>query len=69
MGKKSKSTYFNFPIGQTDQLFQAKLFEENKMEHAAISGKIALESQINDVAPSVFTNHPSSEVTEKYTFI
>ncbi len=50
LGKKNKSTYFNFPIGQTDQLFQAKLFEENKMEHAAISGKIALESQINDVA-------------------
>jgi len=31
--------------------------------------KFLSKKQINDVAPSVFTNHPSSEVTEKYTFI
>lgn len=51
LGKKSKALYFNFPVGQTDQLFQAKLFKENKMENAAISGKIELESQIKDVSP------------------
>ena len=31
--------------------------------------KFLSKKQINDIAPSVFTNHPSSEVTEKYTFI
>ena len=31
--------------------------------------KFLSKKQINNVAPSVFTNHPSSEVTEKYTFI
>ena len=33
------------------------------------SNQILSKKQINDVAPSVFTNHPSSDVTEKYTFI
>ena len=33
------------------------------------SNKFLSKKQINDVAPSVFTNHPSSDVTEKYTFI
>ena len=33
------------------------------------SNQILSKKQILDVAPSVFTNHPSSDVTEKYTFI
>ena len=33
------------------------------------SNKFLSKKQINDVAPSVFTNRPSSEVTDKYTFI
>ena len=33
------------------------------------SEKFLSKKQINDVAPSVFTNRPSSEVTDKYTFI
>ena len=33
------------------------------------SEKFLSKKQINDVASSVFTNRPSSEVTEKYTFI
>ena len=33
------------------------------------SNKILSKKQINDVAPSVFTQSPSSDVTEKYTFI
>jgi hypothetical protein len=33
------------------------------------SNQILSKKQINDVAPSVFTQSPSSDVTEKYTFI
>ena len=33
------------------------------------SEKFLSKKQINDVAPSVFTNRPSNEVTDKYTFI
>jgi hypothetical protein len=33
------------------------------------SNQILSKKQILDLAPSVFTNHPSSDVTEKYTFI
>ena len=49
LGKRNKVMYFNYPIGNTDQLFQAKLFEENKNKNAAEIGKLKLESQIKDV--------------------
>jgi len=49
LGKKNKDMWFNYPIGKTDQLFQAKLFSKEEKENAAIAGKIELESQIKDV--------------------
>ena len=33
------------------------------------SEKFLSKKQISEIAPSVFTNRPSSEVTDKYTFI
>lgn len=50
--KKSKDMWFNYPQGETDQLFQSKLFRASDQENAAISGKINLESQIKDVEKS-----------------
>lgn len=49
LGKREKSMWFNFPAGNTDKVFNAKLFREGKRENAAEVGKIELESQIRDI--------------------
>ncbi|MDA3905712.1 MAG: hypothetical protein PF484_06520 [Bacteroidales bacterium] len=49
LGKKNRDMWFNYPIGKTDQLFQAKLFSKEEKENDAVAGKLELESQIKDV--------------------
>ncbi len=50
--KKNKEMWFNFPIGKTDQVFQAKLMREGDEENAAMARKLELESQIKDISKS-----------------
>lgn len=63
LGKRSKEIGFNFPIGETDQLFQAKLFSKGDKENAAEVGKIELESQIRDVGKSATFTSNGNEVS------
>ena len=60
--KKNKDMWFNYPIGETDQVFQAKLFQEGNKENAAVAGKVELESQIKDVGR--FAVYVANEVEE-----
>jgi len=65
LGKKNKDMWFNYPIGETDQLFQAKLFSKGEKENAAVAGKIELESQIKDVSKfALFVANNNEESAE-----
>lgn len=65
IAKKEKNLWFNYPMGQTDQLFQAKLFPKESKENAAVVGKIELESQIKDVGKiAQFSSNGSEEMVE-----
>ena len=54
LGKREKTMWFNFPSGNTKEVFNAKLFREGVKENAAEAGKIELESQIKDIDKSAF---------------
>lgn len=62
LGKKDKTMWLNFPTGNTDNVFDAKLFREGAKENAAEVGKIKLESQIQDVGKSAL--FVANEVSE-----
>lgn len=62
LSKRSKDMCFNYPIGETDQLFNAKLFRDGKEENAAEIGKLELESQIKDVGK--IATYVANEVEE-----
>jgi hypothetical protein len=65
LGKRDKTIWFNYPIGHTDQVFNAKLFREGAKENAAEVGKIELESQIQDVGKSaLFVTNEIEEVVD-----
>lgn len=65
LGKREKTMWFNFPVGHTDQVFNAKLFREGAKENAAEVGKIELESQIQDIGKSaLFVANEIEEVID-----
>ncbi len=47
--KRNKEMNFNFPMGETDQVFKSKLYRKGNKENAAVAGKLELESKIKDV--------------------
>ena len=54
LGKNEKTMCFNFHMGKTEKVFNAKLFRKGVKENAAEVGKIELESQIRDIGESAF---------------
>lgn len=65
LGKKEKDIWLNYPQGYTNEVFNAKLFDGDQQENAALIGKLDLESKIKDVGKfGVFAANEKEESVE-----